>query len=208
MKRTLALAVLLLACSRGPEQLPDAGSTAAPSASAAPSAVASAAPSSTPPSPPPAVSVPPPTGPVLQQIDFVQYRVPPTWRAIETDSPLNHLLYVLPRNDAGADVTRFEVTKGSDNVEQTIAKWAKQLGGAAPSREQRALGGLKVTIAKWNGAPAPMLAIDAGAPKPSLFAAIVDAGSTFYYFKLFGAGPSVSDATKDFDAVVGSLHSM
>ena len=103
------------------------------------------------------------------------------------------------------------VTQVGGDLESNINRWKGQFqGGSEPTRTEKKVGELKVTIVEINGtfAGSGMPGAPAGSPKEgwALLAAVVEReGHDAHFFKMTGPRGTVEAARPAFDELIGSL---
>lgn len=136
----------------------------------------------------------------------IHWDVPPGW----SQGPAKMMRYAtyLP---PGAECTVFYFGPGQGgSVDDNIDRWASQFEGAPnPKREIRTISGMRVTRVHIEGtylSPGADMQSTGKQPDYRMLGAIVDGPQGFVFFKLTGPAKAVTSASKDFDALLASLH--
>jgi hypothetical protein len=144
----------------------------------------------------------------------VQWTVPAKWTN-GAGSAMRVATYSVPgaRGSAAGECAVFFFGPGQGgNVDDNVARWAKQFEGAPPPVKKTAANpaGLRVTRAEVSGtylAPGgPMMQSTGKRPGYRLLGAIVEGPDGNVFFKLTGEAATVAAAQADFDALVTSLR--
>lgn len=151
---------------------------------------------------------------------------PPGWRREQPSSPMRQAQYKIPKvgadaQDAELTVITFGAGQGG-GIDANVQRWlgqVEQTDGRPTSEvaQRRSLTthGMNVTIVEAPGrlrSSMPMAMPTAGAVPPSviergrLLAAIVEAPSGMWFFKMTGGDETVSGARAAFDQLLRSLH--
>jgi hypothetical protein len=137
------------------------------------------------------------------------WTAPPGWRAMPNPNALRVATYRVSPDDG--DATEVTVSRAGGSTDANIQRWIGQFDGAgAPSRTERRVGDIGVTVVEVSGTYAGNGMMPAGrAPKLdgwSLVGAIAAPGGTPYFFKMTGPTQRVRAARPAFDAMIASIR--
>ena len=136
----------------------------------------------------------------------VHWQVPASWTT-GPEKSMRLATYVV--KDAECAVFYFGPNQGG-SVDENIDMWASQFEGRPnPKRELRTVGGLKITRVEIDGAylsPGADMKPQGNKPGYRMLSAIVQGPQGMVFFKFTGPAATVKGATKDFDALLSSMH--
>lgn len=143
----------------------------------------------------------------------VTWQLPGRWTT-QPERPMRVATYAIPAaagDPEGAEcaVFHFGANQGGD-VDSNIQRWIGQFQPAKSSkRSAKQVNGLRVDLVQVAGtytAPTgPMMQSSGNKPNFRLLGSIVQAPQGLVFFKLTGPAKTVDGASKEFDALVGSL---
>jgi hypothetical protein len=137
---------------------------------------------------------------------------PSAWTSMPNPNTMRKATYKIPKVSGDAEDAELTVSAASGGVDANIKRWAGQFGNAEPKKEPRSVNGLKVTIVEIKGSYASGGGMMGGPTsgqqkdKYMLLGAVVDAGERQHFFKMTGPEKTVTQARKDFDALVSSFR--
>jgi len=136
----------------------------------------------------------------------VHWTVPAHWTT-GPEKSMRLATYVV--NDAECAVFYFGPNQGG-GVDENIDMWASQFEGSPnPKREVRTVAGIKITRVEIDGAylsPGADMKPTGAKPGYRMLSAIVQGPQGMVFFKFTGPLATVKAATKDFDAMLSSMH--
>ncbi len=136
----------------------------------------------------------------------VQWKVPASWTT-GPEKSMRLATYIV--KDAECAGFYFGPNQGG-SVDENIDMWASQFEGRPnPKRELRTVGGLKITRVEIDGAylsPGADMKPQGNKPGYRMLSAIVQGPNGMVFFKFTGLAATVKGATKDFDALLSSMH--
>lgn len=135
---------------------------------------------------------------------------PPGWKRDPPANTMRVAQYKLARapsdtEDAECVVTHFGAGQGG-TTEQNLDRWIRQFAADDSTKLEkgtRKVGDLAVSTLEMSGTFKGMG--DAGKPNQGMLAAVVEAPSGLWFFKVTGPVASVKQAKPGFDALLGSL---
>lgn len=152
-------------------------------------------------------------GTAAGKVAGVTWKVPARW-TMGSEKPMRAATYIVPAADGKGEPAECAVSFfGSGQggmVDANIDRWVGQFENPVPpSKSEREINGLKVTTVGIGGTYLGMggMAMESSPKKENyrLLGAIIEAPEGLVFFKLTGPGPTVADAEKEFDAMIGSL---
>lgn len=135
---------------------------------------------------------------------------PSAWTSMPNPNTMRKATYKVPKASGDSEDAELTVSAASGGVDANIKRWAGQFGNAEPKTEPRSVNGLKVTLVEIKGSFASGGGMMGGPTTQKenymLLGAVVDAGERQHFFKMTGPEKTVTQARKDFDALVSSLR--
>lgn len=136
---------------------------------------------------------------------------PAGWKREPPANPMRIAQYTLPPVAGDAEpaecvVTTFGPGQGG-SVEQNLDRWIRQFAANEDThleRGTRTVSGLKLSTLEMTGTFRGMTE-GSGKPNTRMLAAVVEAPSGLWFFKLTGPDATVKQAKSGFDALLGSL---
>lgn len=152
-------------------------------------------------------------GTVEGKVAGVKWSVPARW-TVGAERPMRVVTYVVPAKDGSGEpadcaISYFGAGQGGV-VGANIDRWVGQFEPPTPPEQSvREVNGMKVTTVHLSGTYIGMGGMMMeSAPKKEdyrLLGAIVEAPEGMIFFKMTGPRKTVTDAEKEFDAMLGSL---
>lgn len=138
------------------------------------------------------------------------WEAPPSFHSAPSPSAMRKATYKIDKAKGDPEDAELSVIVAGGGLEANVGRWAGQFEGKpAPTRSERTVGDLKVTIVElegtFTGGGMPGMAPVAPKPKWRLLGAIVERGDEATFFKMTGPDATVKGARKDFDALVASF---
>lgn len=154
------------------------------------------------------------TPPKSHEVGELTFQTPGDWKSVKPRSNMTQLQLVVERvkaDDADAVLTLSALGSGGGGVEANIKRWQTQFKdeeGKPAKLESKTVKGKNVEVTRAETAghyyPPPFFN-EPDKANYRLIGAIVQTGSTGYFFKLIGPEKTVVAARPAFDAMIASI---
>ena len=149
--------------------------------------------------------------------DALSFKAPKGWKKETPKSSMRKAqmkIEAAKGDDDPAELVVFAFPNGAGSVESNIDRWEKQFIDAdkrTPKAKVEKKKGVNVEVTRVEVSGRFVAAVSPGAaekndkPNYRLLGAIVETKDTGYFIRIIGPDKTVSDASKDFDALIESM---
>jgi hypothetical protein len=155
-------------------------------------------------------SAPGATKPTSDKAAAITWTKPEAWELVDHPSSMRKATYKIKKAEGDPADAEMSVITAGGSVGANVTRWEGQFGGTKAKTEEKDNNGVKVTLVELSGTFAGGGPMMGGGGEPSkdwmMLAAIAEASSTLYFFKLTGPKKTVEAARADFDTFVGGIN--